>query len=204
MKTLVPLILFTCSISLAFSQTSEPVESITKGTKFIGGSFGFSSTQRDDTYQYTGISIGPGMGYYIMDDLAFGGFIGYNYSKNDFPNSNSFSTYSGISFSAFLLKNYRISNNFFFTLQPGLSVGSSKQKFSNETNNYSNLSLGLGISPGIMLFLNKKLAFQTSLGNLGYSYERRKPENGETSNTHNFGLNGTLSTSYFSIYYFIW
>ncbi|MBX2960983.1 MAG: outer membrane beta-barrel protein [Cyclobacteriaceae bacterium] len=205
MKTLVPLILFACSISLTFAQTLEPVESITKGTKFIGGSFGFSTTKSDDTYKSTGFSIGPGMGYYIMDDLALGGFIGYNYSKSDYPNSNSFSTFSGIGLNAFLLKNYRVANNFFFTLRPGLSFGTSKQKYSSESFNYSNFSLGMGISPGIMLFLNKKFALQTSIGNLGYSYERRKPDNGsESINTHNFGVNGTLSTSSFSIYYFIW
>lgn len=206
MKTLVPLFLLVISIHVLVAQTSEPVESINKGTKFIGGSFSFSSMKIDETYKYSGVSIGPGMGYYIQDDLAFGGFLSYNFSKNEQPNINSSSTFSGIGINVFILKNYRITNNFFFTLQPQLSVGSGKQEYSNIiANDYSRFDFGLGISPGMMFFVSRKFALQTSLGNLSYGYERRKPESGgNTSNTHSFGLNGALSASSFAIRYFLW
>lgn len=206
MKTLVPLFLFAISIHALVAQTSEPVESISKGTKFIGGSFSFSTSKTEDSYQSTGASIGPLMGFYIKDNLALGGALSYNTGTTEYLVSNSSTSYSGIGLSAFLLRNYRVGNNLFFTLQPQASLGFSKQKYSNiSATNYSNFDLGLSISPGFMFFINRKFALQTSIGSLGYSFNRRKQENiDEPTNTHNFGLNGALSISSFSIRYFIW
>lgn len=193
-----------CSILLA--QNSEPIESINKGTRFIGGSFGFSSTKTEDSFHYTSISIGPGMAFYINDNLAVGGFISYNYDKHEQLNVNSTSTFSGAGLNVFLLKNYKLVNNVFFTLQPQLSLSSAKQDYSTpQPNDYSVFNFGLGISPGVMFFISKKFALQTSIGGVSYSYNRRKPENGGNStSTNSFSLNGAFSMSNFAIRYFLW
>ncbi|MBX2967805.1 MAG: outer membrane beta-barrel protein [Cyclobacteriaceae bacterium] len=206
MKTLVPLLLLTISIHVLVAQNAEPVESISKGTKFIGGSFSFYSTKTDETFQYTDFLIGPGMGFYIEDNLAVGGFLTYNFNKSEQPNTGDFTSFSGFGLNMFLLKNYKIANNLFFTLQPQLSFNFGEQEYSNPfQNDYSSFSFGLGVSPGVMFFVSRKFALQTSLGSLSYSHTRRKPENGgETSTTNSFGLNGALSVSSFSIRYFIW
>lgn len=205
MKTLVPLFLFAISIHALVAQTSEPVESISKGTKFIGGSFSLYSTTTDDTYKYTEFSIGPGMGFYIKDNLAIGGFLTYNFTENGQPITDQFSSFSSIGLNAFVLKNYKITNNLFFTLQPQLSLSYGKQDFPFPNNDYSSFNFGLGISPGVMFFVSKKFALQTSLGALSYSHIRRKVESGvEPTITNSFGLNGALSVSSFSIRYFIW
>jgi hypothetical protein len=204
MRTLVLLLVLTFSIKLLLAQTSEPVEGISKGTKFIGGSFSFSTSKTEDSYQYTRVSIGPGMGFYFKDDLAVGGFLNYNYGKDDYPVTNSFSTSSGFGVTAFLLKNYMLLSNLFFTLQPQTSFGFTKQE-SNFSASYSGFDFSLGVSPGIMFFVGRKFALQTSIGNLSYSYNRRKPENiSASTSTHSFGLNGALSISSFSIRYFLW
>lgn len=206
MKTLVPLFLFTISIHALVAQTSEPVESINKGTKFIGGSFSFYSITTDDTYKNTEFSIGPGMGFYFKDNLAFGGFLSYNFNKNGQPDIDNFSSFSGVGMNLFILKNYKIANNLFFTLQPQLSLSLGKQDFSNPfPSDYSSFSFGLGVSPGVMFFVSRKFALQTTIGSLSYTHTRRKPENGgEVSTINSFNLNGALATSSFSIRYFIW
>lgn len=206
MKILAPLFLLAIS-NILVAQTSEPVESISKGTKFIGGSFSFSTTKIEDSYQSTNASIGPVIGFYIKDDLALGGVLSYSTNTTEYLGTNSSTSFSGIGLSAFLLRNYRMGNNLFFTLQPQASFSFSKQKYSSipTTNNYSNFDLGVGISPGILFFINRKFALQTSLGSLGYSFSRRKQETiSEPTNTHSFGLNGALAMSSFSIRYFIW
>lgn len=205
MKRLVPLFLFTISIHLLVAQTSEPVESISQGTKFIGGSFSFFTTTTDESYKYTDFSIGPGLGFYIKDDLAIGGFLSYNFNKNEQPNTDAFSTFSGTGINIFLLKNYKIANNLFFTLEPQLSLSYGKQDFSFPNNDYSSFRFSLGVSPGVMFFVGRKFALQTSIGSLSYSHTRRKPESGgEASLINSFNLNGALSMSSFSIRYFIW
>jgi hypothetical protein len=206
MKTLVPFFVLTISIHVLVAQTSEPVESISQGTKFIGGSFSLYSTKTDETFQYTDFSIGPGMGFYFKDNLAFGGFLSYKFNKTGQPDIDNFSSFSGIGINLFILKNYKIANNLFFTLQPQLSLSSGKQDFSNPfPNDYSSFSIELGVSPGVMFFISRKFALQTSIGSLSYSHTRRKPENGgEVSTLNSFNLNGALEMSSFSIRYFIW
>lgn len=207
MKTLVPLLLLTISIHVLVAQNAEPVESISKGTKFIGGSFSFSTTKIEDSYQSTNASIGPVIGFYIKDDLALGGVLSYSTNTTEYLDTNSSTSFSGIGLSAFLLRNYRIGNNLFFTLQPQASFSFSKQKYSSipTTNDYSNFGLGVGISPGVLFFINRKFALQTSLDSLGYSFTRSKQETiNEPTDTHSFGLYGALSMSTFSIRYFIW
>ncbi len=206
MKTLLLFLICTFSITLLFAQTSEPVDVINKGTRFIGGSFSFTASKREEDYRYTEISIGPGFGYYVKDDLAVGGFLSYTFGKNESFNTNSASSNSGIGLNVFLLKNYKIVNNLFFTLQPQTSLGFTSQEFTNfAASNYTGFDFSLGVSPGIMFFVGRKFAFQTSLANLNYSFTRRKSENsGELTTTHNFRLNGNLAISSLSIRYFLW
>lgn len=205
MKTLVPLLFFTISIHALVAQTSEPVESISKGTKFIGGSFSFSTSTTDEFLKSTTFSIGPEAGFYIKDDLAVGGFLGYNYARNEQIGIDNFSSASVIGLTAFLLKNYKITNNLFFTLEPQLSLGFGKQRFSNpDFSDYSLFNFGLGVSPGVMFFVSRKFALQTTIGSLSFNHTRRSQNFDEVSKTNSFGLNGALSISSFSIRYFIW
>jgi hypothetical protein len=209
MKTFVLLLFFALSLTLLFAQTSEPVEVISKGTKFIGGSFALGTSSRQDNsndWSSSSFSLGPTYGKYFKDNLALGVSFSYSFerSKNAVPGSLSNS--HGLGLTIFLLKNYRISNNLFFELEPRVSMGFYWQNIESvsATNTYKNTGIGLGVSPGLLLFLNDRIGLRTSLGNLGYSFNRTILDGSDyTSTYHGFGFSGGLSNINFSLRYIL-
>lgn len=80
MKKLIFAFLFLCFfLNTALSQTAKP---ISKGNYLLGG--GFSSNYYDGkNYQYYSIGVSPNVGYFFVDNFAFGVTPSAYYSNNN-------------------------------------------------------------------------------------------------------------------------
>jgi len=85
MKKLFLTIIAVLSLSaLTQAQTS-------KGYYLIGGGAGFSSSKQGDADATTNISFSPNVGYFVKDNLAFGGRLGVNSAKTGDVSATNFS-----------------------------------------------------------------------------------------------------------------
>jgi len=209
---------FLLLLTIVATAQNESVEVLSKGTKFIGGSFFFSldvtSEQIPDIddykYKTSSISFGPVAGKYIKDNLAHGLTLTYNFqsSKDEYPDDTEYKSFGHfIGAGYFIRKNYKIVPNLFFFLQAQsrLTYGASKSIDVNEDETkFRNYSFSLGGLPGLQLFLSKKWSLETSLGLVGYSFRSSKTVDSDSkTNSHNVDFGGGLGSINFSVRYFI-
>lgn len=207
---------FLLLLSIVANAQNESVDVLSKGTNFIGGSMSLdynTSTNEADgqssTSKNTGFGIGPVAGKYIRENLAIGLGLGYGFSKykNEYyDNSENESKSQYVSVNFFLRKNFKIIPNLFFYIEASssLSFGFNKaiDNLENESKNNS-YSLGLGGSPGLQIFLSKKLSLESSLGYVGYRFTRTDYKDSDSNtNRHQLYLSGGLSSVNFSLRYF--
>jgi hypothetical protein len=97
----------------------------------------------------------------------------------------------------------------YLTVGGGLIAGFGTSKDIETDEKSKILSLGLGVRPGVALFLNDSFALSAGIGNLFYSFESEKSEesnvNGETpkDTRHNYGLSFSLNTFSVGLRYFL-
>ncbi len=150
--------------SLGYSQVS-------KSTWLLGGSAGFSATTGD--YKSTSININPNIGYFVMDKLAVGARIGFDYYK---PKDVDASTeFSAGPFVRYYFVDLGSKAKLFGHAQFGF--GSTK-----EGGGESVSSTNWGIYAGPAFFLNPSIALEATLG-YGASKSKGTPSQGA------FGLN---------------
>jgi outer membrane protein len=187
----------------------------------IGGSLGFtaeSSTNKTgavtvDGPKTTSFNIMPSVGYLVTDKIEIGLGIGYAMtSREETLNNNKdvrkFST------SVFAIMPYAryymmMAGNVGFFGQAGISFasGTAKTEITPQggptTSTSSDISaFGLGVSPGIIYFMNDKIAIEAAWGALGYNRFSEKMGDDETITTIG-GLDLNTSTLKFGFRYYI-
>ncbi len=150
------------------------------------------------------LTIRPSVGFLLNEHWALGGQIGYMYSK--FKNESADGTFqqfqnSGGSVGIFAKRFFNISEKCLFSLNASVDYSRGVAKY-----DYSFILIGLNgpdtffdnssnptdairinIRPSFLFFPSPKWGFQASVGNLGYSYERRDLNN-SGDNTQVFGF----------------
>jgi hypothetical protein len=205
-RCLLILLLFTVG-SLVFAQG---IESIEKGTRFLGGEFSLSHSNRTENSASTSSEtnsrsfyIGPVFGKYFKENLAWGVSAHYGFGSHNFSNSTTKSQYAGAGF--FLTRNFKVASNLFFEIEPRgrISFGTDRMESSGGNVTYNSLSGGIGATAGLLFFLGPRFGIQTSFGYIGYNFSRYSREESEhvaTSHTVNAGAG--LSNISFSMRYF--
>ncbi|MBA3901179.1 MAG: outer membrane beta-barrel protein [Bacteroidetes bacterium] len=174
---------------------------ISKGSKLIGGSLNFYSSDNiqghalekssSNSQNFNSQVFG---GYFIKDNLAIGLGAGYGLQKssNEANNHTSVNTSNRISFMPFTRYYKMVNDNFgiFAQAQLGFIAGSSKsQQDSPGVHNLNPQSkfttLNLTVSPGVCYFLTNKFSLEGSFGGIGYN----------TTNTKTSGEFNSKSTS---------
>ncbi|KOY84939.1 hypothetical protein AD998_01140 [bacterium 336/3] len=212
-------ILFATAMS-SFAQTS-------KGTLFVGGGLGFTSssgkftttlggtTIESDGVKSTTFSIVPGVGYFVADKLAVGLDLSVNSSSVQVPDNNDPDDYektSGTSFgfTPYVRKYWMVGDNFGFTgtFGAGVAFGSSKIEEKNGNTTVTNdgpktTDLEIGITPGIVFFPTSKVGLEANFGFVGFSSTTSKTDlgNGNESKFTNstFGLSANSIRPSFSL-----
>lgn len=164
------------------------------------------------------------LGYFVKDNLAMGILTGYQrttYNNNNFSSNNS-NTYNSTSnsnqiinyfFIGIFARYYKMINNskfgIFIQANSQYQNGNETTTNNNTTTNYTSTSqtseltsqksntFSVGISPGIVYFINKKIGIETRFGNIGYGISNTKPlSNSKRSiSEHNEGFDANFSSS---------
>jgi hypothetical protein len=185
-------IIFTLLIGL-MSATFVQAQ-LEQGTKYLGGSFnlgfGSSKSSADGTSQdgpkTFNFGITPALGYFISDNLSLGLGIGYTMFKETekgdgvfTPDETTFSQ-SMIDLSPFVRYYMMPTEKMGFFCQGTIEFGFGNAK--NEettgsttvTDEYKASSFGVGITPGIVIFVSEKVALESTFGGLVFGSSKIK------------------------------
>ena len=149
---------------------------------YIGGGITFESTSDE-----TAIAIIPEIGYKLKDNWGLGVRLGYG------SQGSGDSKYTIFSIKPYARQNLLSFGQINVILDYTLLYESAGIK-DNKTN-----TLGIGISPGLAVNLNKKISVVTHLGFVGYTSAKLDVEGAEAVNT--FTLNANAENLGLSVYY---
>jgi len=174
----------------------------TKGDKLIGGRLSLY-TQRapgspNGSYapKVIDFSVLPEIGIFLNEKFAIGGNIGYFLRKEEviiFPGTTSNNDSHGISVGLFLRRYFKISDNFFISLdgnsfyQKDVSENSS----SSETKSYS---IGVSVRPVFSFLPSKNWGLEAGIGNISFYHTKNETFDRKVDNFYlnygqlNFGL----------------
>jgi hypothetical protein len=207
---------------------------IGKGSFMLTGSVACSSyndSRCDSSSAYdikqTNFNVSPGIGFFAANNLAVGLGIEYfsssgsssynNTFGNNYSNTKSTSTRRGLEFSPFASYYLRLSDNAYisatatFGYQMLLSYSNKYETQSTSTytmheiNDVDSYEINASLLPGLVYFLNQKLALKASIGGLFYNYSYFKNKNVSYDNyekNSSTGLNFNMSSISFGIQYF--
>ena len=194
-------LLFSCALGLAFSVSAQK----TAGPWWVGGALGYESTSSDDlNFSSNTLTFGPGVGYWLNDQLAVG--LGMSLvtttDKDDaFDQTDTESLYHFQPFARYykdLGSNFSIYGQVVVDIYSG---GAKSEVAGTETSSTSINGFGFGIAPGIQYWFTPAWSVNATVGNLGYTTLTESDDNSDVemsaSNTEvvldfssiNFGFN---------------
>ena len=208
MKKLQLLFVAMFAVAVAFAQPA-------KGDLLLGGALNFdmgaskvkvgSTTAKGP--KTMGVGITPKIGYFLSDKVVIGANLGFGLNSTTDKSTpttvkNSALTYGGGVFARYyIVPTERMA--FFFEGGVNVMAGSSKSKAGNVTvDGPKTLGIGAGITPGIAVYVSKRVALEANYGFLGYNTNTSTTEAGGVktkSTSGGFGLNLNPNTFRFGV-----
>lgn len=194
----------TASAQKGFSRGLEQISFVPKGQWITGVSVNYAQDHQDDyqflivenlssdSYSF---KVSPMLLYCFQDNLAAGGKFAYQRSMIDMSNANVIidsETSYDVDHLYSLRQNYYAtaafrnyismghSSRFGFFSEVDLKLGGGQSKLVNGTGDdltgtyERNFNLGVGLTPGVIMFLNNYSAIEVSVGVLGFDYTHTK------------------------------
>lgn len=178
------------AISFANAQDStEGTPGFAKGDVYLTGSFGFSSEKQGDA-KADGLTIAPGIGYFLTENLALVGSLEYGSSKD----VNEVKT-TGFGLSAGVKYFWTPASK--FSLSLGGEIGYMTQK-SDDTDIKVN-AIGLNVPVGLHYFVSDSFAITTSWAGLSYTSAKADFAGAEAYNALNLKVD--MSSINFGLIY---
>ena len=207
------------SFSMGAQETKGKTEvlnqssSLVKGKAFVGGSFGVSTNQANDTKNLLGVAVNESKttkfdidlygGYFLKDNLALGMRVGFSSEKTSrnagagAELSTNNEVYRGYLFSPFIRNYFTLDKNGVFNLfnetkiGVGFGEGISQTDYQNEiTRTVSNsFLLNVGLSPGLAVIMGETVSVEAAVDILGLTSEWQtlsyddRPNEGTQSST---------------------
>ena len=135
---------------------SRPTTNL-KGQKTIGGAIGFEK-EEVGVKETTKFDIAPKIGYFLADDIEIGTSVGYTQEKEG---SNKDETYF---VKPYARKYWMPEARFMPFAQGDVLLG-----WGEDNNNDSEFAWGINFRPGFMYRFSKRVAFDTTIGRIGYN-----------------------------------
>jgi len=173
------------------SNSSAPGDGFSLSDIFVSGTiaFGNSSSGGFDSNQF---NFSPQLGYFVDDNFAIGGRLGYTSSTSESPSfidptATVEDTATTLSLSFFGRYYFTPSNKFSFfgEIEPGI-FNSKRESGQLETKGNGWF---INLSPGINYFLSNHFAIEASVGLLGYNTFELDVDNADTQSNFNIGVN---------------
>lgn len=164
-----------------------------KGSMFISGAVSIDSEKTDDV-KSSGFEIEPKFGYFVTENIAIGGKLGYSSMKAE-NGSVDTQDMSALTVGAFGRYYMTPASQFSLFGEFGVDYSSIDNKLADYKENEIGVNLGLGLS----YFLNNNWAIEASWAGLGYTTNDNGGDGAEKTNT--FGLGADLRSFGFGVIY---
>ncbi|MGE4514324.1 MAG: outer membrane beta-barrel protein [Chryseobacterium sp.] len=182
---------------------------IAKGTTYVSGQVGYSSTQDNNTdSKVEDFTIVPTVGYFVGNNLAVGLGVGYANSSTTttsaLTNVETKLSTDAFVVAPFVRKYWTVGEKFYIfgQLEVPMAFGKDKAEYSGTASQFNTeskfTSIGVNVKPGLDYFLNKNWSIEATIGEFGYNNFKYKDLDKSTDN-FNFGLN--LSSVTFGVKY---
>ncbi|MBF4492721.1 porin family protein [Flavobacterium sp. MR2016-29] len=179
-------IFLTAIAVLGFTFANAQTTGFTKGDTFISGAFNIGSEKTGDA-KSSGFEIEPSVGYFVSENIALGGKLGFGSVKVGDNKANSFTA------GAFGRYYFTPASQFSVYGQAGLDFTNSKSG-DFKTNEYG-VNVGLGLS----YFLSNHFAIEATWAGLGYSVNNNGGHGADKTNS--FGIGTDLRNVSFGVVY---
>lgn len=177
----------------AQEETTTSNGGFSKGDLFISGAFGIGSESTGDD-KSTGFEIAPRVGFFLTENIAIGGKIGYASDKAEdaFGDTQDDVT---LTLGAFGRYYFTPASQFSLFGEFGFDYMTEEDKLSDSKSNGFGVGLGLGLS----YFVSNNWAIEATWA--GLRYETTKPDFTGAESTDTFGLGADLRSFGFGVIY---
>jgi outer membrane protein len=166
-----------------------------KGDVFVTGAFTFgSSNDKDNEVKTNGFEIAPQVGYFLTENIAIGGKLGFASSKEETAGVDT-EDMSGLTLGAFGRYYFTPANQFSLFANLGLDYSSMKDKLADAKLNGFQAGLGAGMN----YFVSSNFSIEAGVAVLGFSSE--KSDATGAKGTSSFGFGGDWRAVTFGVNY---
>ncbi|NHM04606.1 outer membrane beta-barrel protein [Flavobacterium celericrescens] len=193
-------VLFSAVALLAFGFANAQEESkgnggFSKGDVFVTGAFTFGSTNdKDSDVKTNGFEIAPKVGYFLTENIAIGGKIGYSSMKEESSGVDT-EDMAGLTVGAFGRYYFTPANQFSLFANLGLDYSSMENKLADSKVNGFDAGLGAGLN----YFVSSNFSIEAGVAVLGFSSEKSDASGAKGTTGFNFG--GDWRTVSFGVNY---
>ncbi|HEU4497528.1 MAG TPA: porin family protein [Flavobacterium sp.] len=173
------------AFGFASAQDTTTEGGFANGDVFITGAVGFGSSKTGDA-KTNSFEIAPSVGFFVTPNIALGGRLGYESSKDKTTPIEKKTN----EFSIGVFGRYYMTPASKFSIFGELGVNYSTSKTEIDTPGSKDAKtngFGVEVAPGISYFLAKNFALEARWGVLGYS--SAKPDEDGAEATNDFDLN---------------
>jgi hypothetical protein len=172
-------------VMIATAFVSNAQDGFSKGSKFLSGNFGISSSDnKDEVTKTSSFSVNPSVGYFISDNLAVGVGLGIGSNKVTVDGDTE-SESSTMSFGGFGRYYFSPKSKFTMFGHLGVNYNSSDEKVAD----FKTTGIEAFVAPGFNYWISNKLALEAVIGKIGYSTSKADFDGAESSSNFDFGLN---------------
>lgn len=164
-----------------------------KGNVFISGSVGINSEKEGDVKE-SGFEIAPKVGFFVTDNIAIGGRLGYRSDKAENAVTDTRDE-ARLSVGAFGRYYFTPSSDFSLFGELGVDYSSVDDKLADAKANEIGANLGLGLS----YFVSSNFAIEATWAGLGFTSNDNGGDGAEKTNS--FGLGANLDSINLGVVY---
>ncbi|UGS21861.1 outer membrane protein [Flavobacterium cyclinae] len=189
------------AFGFANAQEEKSNEGFAKGDVFVSGAFTYSSAKTGD-FKENAFTIAPKVGYFVTENIAVGGMLGY--SSNKIDNGAADATNSGFGLGAFGRYYFTPASKFslfgelafdYMTLDSEFYFDQTIGDYVVPGNSFETKQFGVNLGLGMNYFVSSNFSLEAGVGVLGYSSNDNGGGSGvDSTNTFNFGGDWTAVT----------
>ncbi|MEO0045196.1 MAG: hypothetical protein RL705_387 [Bacteroidota bacterium] len=157
----------------------ESSEGFAKGDLFLTGTAGFSSEKTGDA-KSDGMTLSPGLGYFLTDNIALVGALEYSSSKVGDAKTTGFGVHAGV--------------KYFWTPASKFSLSIGGELFLDTVKDPADVKtkeIGLNVPVGLHYFVSDSFAITSTWGGFGYSSNDNGGDGADKTTGFNLGLDMT-------------
>ena len=170
-------------LGFTFANAQEGSEGYANGDVFISGAFNYTSTKTGDVKD-SSFEIAPRIGFFVSDNIAIGGKIGYLSAKEEDGVGGEI-TDNTLSVGAF--GRYYFTPSSKFSVFGELGVDYVSNTIDNGVGELKTSGFGAAFGPGVNYFLSSNFALEAYWGAFGYASVKPDIDGAESTNVFTFG-----------------